>query len=183
MVTALNRFGFHATFVDWILAILNSARLPILVNGKVVGFFSCFPWGSSGRSSFSAFVCLAEEVFSRALSAAATEGRLTPLSYCRGATIPTHVLYTDDIMIFFTGTKRNIRELMSIFHKYSEVSVQIVNNAKSRFFTGSMSGTRAQMIDNMLGFSFGTIPFLYLGCHIFQGKPKVVHFQMITDKI
>jgi len=62
----------------------------------------------------------------------------------------THVLYVDDIIIFCTDTKRNIRELLNIFHKYSEVSGQIVNNAKSRFFTG---------------------------------KPKVDHYQMITDSL
>ncbi|GAU48881.1 hypothetical protein TSUD_406600 [Trifolium subterraneum] len=28
-----------------------------------------------------------------------------------------------------------------------------------------------------------TIPFTYLGCPIFVGKPKVIHFQAVTDKI
>jgi len=39
------------------------------------------------------------------------------------------------------------------------------------------------MIANMLAFSVGSVPFMYLGCPIFQGKPKVTHFRMITDKI
>jgi len=97
--------------------------------------------------------------------------------------IPTHVLYADDIMIFCTGLKSNIRELLSIFKRYSEVSGQIINNAKSRFFTGDMSGARTNMIANMLGFSLGAVPFQYLGCPIFKGKPKVIHFHMITDRI
>jgi len=72
--------------------------------------------------------------------------------------------------------KSNIRELLSIFHIYSEVSGQIINNAKSRFFTGAMSGTQTNMIATMLGFSMGTVPFQYLGCPIFLGKLKVIHF-------
>jgi hypothetical protein len=46
-----------------------------------------------------------------------------------------------------------------------------------------MTGSRAIMISNMLGFTVGTVPFQYLGCPIFQGKPKVIHFRMIADKI
>lgn len=120
--------------------------------------------------------CLAEEILSRALSMAAATRRLLPMSYCRGVSLPTHILYADDVMIFCTGTKRNIRVLLHIFQQYSEVSGQVINNAKSRFYTGAMNSTRAQMIAAMLGFSVGTVPFIYLGCPIFQGKPKVVHF-------
>jgi hypothetical protein len=105
------------------------------------------------------------------------------MSYCRGIFIPTHVSYADDIVIFCTWMKSNVRELLNIFQKYSEVSGQIINKAKSRFFIGAMSGTRTNMIANMLGFSVGTVPFQYLGCPILQGKPKVIHFRMITDRI
>jgi hypothetical protein len=46
-----------------------------------------------------------------------------------------------------------------------------------------MSVSLINMIADLLGFSVGTIPFQYLGCNIFQGKPKVIHFRMIADKI
>lgn len=105
------------------------------------------------------------------------------MSVCRGTVLPTHVLYADDIMIFCTGLKSNIRELLRIFHRYSAVSGQLINNAKSRFFTGAMNGSRTHMIATMLGFSLGAVPFQYLGCPIFHGKPKVAHFRIITDRI
>ena len=183
LVLVLSNFGFETTFIDWILAILKFARLSILVNGRAVGFFACSRGVRQGDPLSPMLFCLAEEVLSRALSGSVVRGRLTPMSYCRGTTFPTHVLHADDIMIFCTGLKRNIRELISIFNKYSAISGQIVNNSKSRFFMGSMSVTRINMIANMLGFSVGTVPFLYLGCPIFQGKPKVIHLRSITDKI
>ena len=46
-----------------------------------------------------------------------------------------------------------------------------------------MTGARANVISNMLGFPIGTVPFQYLGCPIFYGKPKVIHFRMIADII
>jgi len=39
------------------------------------------------------------------------------------------------------------------------------------------------MLAQMSGFSVGTHPFQYLGCPIFQGKPKCIHFQPIGDRI
>jgi len=46
-----------------------------------------------------------------------------------------------------------------------------------------MTAARVQMISALLGFIVGTVPFIYLGCPIFQGNSKVAHFQMIADRI
>jgi len=179
LLDVLRGFSFAETFVNWILAILNSTRPFVLVNGKTVGFFSCSR-GVRQRDPLSPLLfCLAEEVLSRSIFIAVTSGRLLPMTYCRGVYLPMHILYADDVMIFCTGTKRNIRVLLNIFQRYSEVSEKIINNAKSRLYSGAMNSTQAQMISDILGFTVGTVPFLYLGCPIFQGKPKVVHFQMI----
>jgi len=126
---------------------------------------------------------LAEEVLSRALSAAQSGGRITPMAYARGVSFPTHILYADDVLIFCIGTKVNIRCLLKIFQDYSEISGQIINHAKSRLFTSAMNGARVQMLAGLLGFTVGTILFNYLGCPIFKGKPKTAYFQCISDKI
>jgi len=105
LVLVLSNFVFATTFIDWILAILNSACLSILVNGKAVGFFACSRGVRQGDPLSPLLFCLAEEVLSRALSGSVARVCLTPMSYCRGTTLPTHVLYADDIMIFCTGDK------------------------------------------------------------------------------
>ena len=183
LVMVLSNFGFSPIFINWIVEILKSVRLSVLVNGKAISFFNCSRGVRQGDPFSPLLFCLAEEVLSRPLFDSSARGRLIPMSYYRGISFPTHVLYADDIMIFCTGLKSNIRELLSIFHKYSEVSGQTVNNEKSRFFKGNMSVTRKNMIANLLGFNVRFVAFLYLGCLIFQGKPKVMHFRMVTDKI
>lgn len=122
LILVLRRFGFHEKIVHWILVILKSARLSVLVNGKAVGFFSCSGGVRQGHPLSPLLFCLAEEVLSRALSIASTFGRLTPMSYCRGVSLPTQILYADDVLIFCTGTKHNLRILLTIFNKYSAVS-------------------------------------------------------------
>jgi len=67
--------------------------------------------------------------------------RLQPMSYCRGMSLPTHILYADDVFICCVGTKKNIRCLLGVFKEYSEASGQFVNFEKSKMFTGAMTVT------------------------------------------
>ena len=54
---------------------------------------------------------------------------------------------------------------------------------KTGFFTGAMTNVHVQMLAAMLGFSAGSIPFIYLGCPNFKGKSKGSHFLSVTDRI
>jgi len=172
MVAVLQKFGFSTLFTDWILAILHSSRLSILMNGEAEGFFSCSHGVRQEDPLTSLLFCIAEEVLCRAISMACYAGKIVPMFYCRGFSLPTHILHADDVLIFFVGTKQNIRCRLNFFNEYYAVSVQIINNSKSRFYSGDMTTSCSQMIAGMLGFSAGTIPFTYLGCPIFKGKPK-----------
>ena len=46
-----------------------------------------------------------------------------------------------------------------------------------------MIASHKLMLVQMCGFSVGAIPFKYLGCPIFKGKPRCIHFRAIVDKI
>jgi hypothetical protein len=183
LLAVLKQFGFGETFCTWIKAILHSAKLSVLVNGKLAGFFPCTRGVRQGDPLSPLLFCIAGDVLSRSILKASTEGKLTPMSLCRNVQVPTHVLYADDIMIFCKGSKSNIRNLMHIFHLYGEVSGQVINKQKSKFYSGAISNSRLLSITNLLGFGSGSIPFNYLGCPIFVGKPKTIHFKAITDKI
>jgi hypothetical protein len=129
LLAVLKQFGFGETFCTWIKAILHSARLSVLVNGKLAGFFPCTRGVRQGDplSPLLTSSPLGEDVLSRSILKPSTEGKLTLMSLCRNVQVPTHVLYADDIMVFCKGSKRNIRNLMHIFHLYGEVSVQVIN--------------------------------------------------------
>lgn len=89
--------------MNWITEILHSARLSVLVKGKAVGYFLCTRGVRHGDPLFPLLFCLAEEVLSRALTMAHDSGHLVPMPYCRGMSLPTHVLYADDIPSFCKG--------------------------------------------------------------------------------
>ncbi|GAU46013.1 hypothetical protein TSUD_401350 [Trifolium subterraneum] len=127
--------------------------------------------------------CIAEEVLSRAITIASDQGRIRPMNYCRGVNVPTHILYADEIMLFCKATQSNVRCILDIFQRYGESSGQIINKQKSKLYAGGISNARISSLASLLGFMTGSIPFNYLGCPIFQGKPKRQHFQAIADKI
>jgi hypothetical protein len=79
-------------------------------------------------------------------------------------------------MIFCKGTKKNMRCVLIIFTEYGVASGQLVSNAKSKFYAGSISNSRLVSFSSLLGFSIGCIPFSYLGCPIFVGKPNALYF-------
>ncbi|GAU28861.1 hypothetical protein TSUD_21990 [Trifolium subterraneum] len=157
LLAVLKQFGFMSIFSSWISEILLSAKLSVLVKGKSVGFFSCTRGVRQGDPLSPLLFCIAEDVLSRSISKALLDGKLSPMSLCRNVVIPTHVLYVDDIMV--------------------------INKQKSKFYPGSISNSRLTMITNLLGFTVGSTPFNYLGCPIFVGTPKVIHFKAIADKI
>jgi hypothetical protein len=183
LLSVLNSFGFHSVFCNWIRTILLSARLSVLVNGSIVGFFPCKRGVRQGDPLSPLLFCLAEEVLSRAIELKLVSGALQPMPYCKNMFLPTHVLYADDIFICCTGTRKNIKCLMQVFNSYSEVSGQLVSFEKSKLFTGAMTPNRSRNLARLSGFSLGAIPFNYLSCPIFQGRPRRAHFQAIVDRI
>jgi hypothetical protein len=112
-----------------------------------------------------------------------TAGTLQSMTLCRGIQVPSHVLYADDMMIFCKASKKNIQQLLHIFNLYGQVSGQLINKQKSKFYAGSISNARLVTLTNLLGFTSGSLPFTYLGCPIFMGKPKQIHLRALADRI
>jgi len=153
------------------------------VNGKAVGYFSCTRGVRQGDPLSPLLFCLVEECLSRFLELERVNNSLQPMSYCRGISLLTHILYADDVFICCVGSRKNIKCLLHILQTYSDISGQLVNFEKSKLFTGAMIVTRMNMLSHLSGFAVGTIPFQYLGYLIFYGKPKCIHFQPIVDRI
>jgi hypothetical protein len=97
--------------------------------------------------------------------------------------IPSHSFYADDLFIFCKGNLSGLRNLKSLFDQYAAESGQVISTAKSTIFSGSITPGRLALIVQLLNFNLGSLPFIYLGVPIFKGKPKVIHLQLIADKI
>ncbi|KAK3217931.1 hypothetical protein Dsin_011901 [Dipteronia sinensis] len=107
-----------------------------------------------------------------------------PISSTRGFSAPTHLLYVDDVLIFYRGTVRNLKNIMSAFEVYGNISCQLVNWVKSSiYFRSSVSPSRIGRLQSLVGMQIGQLPFSYLRVPLFRGKPKKSLLQPIADKI
>ena len=67
---------------------------------------------------------------------------------------------------------------------YVAASGQLVNPNKSFIYFGSVvTNRRRSRILSILEMRSGSLPFMYLGVPLFQGKPRRAHLQPLADKI
>ncbi|XP_057811612.1 uncharacterized protein LOC131025844 [Salvia miltiorrhiza] len=81
-----------------------SARLSILYNGRLTGYFACSRGVQQGDLLSPILFRIAEDVLSHLISSCVDSRRLTPMSFCRSSNFPTHLLYADDIILFCRAT-------------------------------------------------------------------------------
>lgn len=158
LLKVMHQFGFDLTFCNWVKVALLSAKLSISVNGNSVGYFSCKRGVRQGDPLSPLLLCLAEDVLSRANAKLVHQGKLLPMSSLRGYQVPSHVLYTDDILMFCRGTKKNMENIMSLFEKYNETSGQLISFDKSNFYPGNILARRLAGISQILGFKPSHLP-------------------------
>lgn len=176
MIHVLQAFGFYQIFVQWVHALLLSAKLSILINGRSVGYFSCGRGVRQGDPLSPLLFCLAEEVLSRGISLLVTSGQLQHISSPRGTLAPSHVLIADDVIVFCSGNQHNLLKTMNFFGDYGDVSGQIINKDKSQVFIGKHMNTRGHSISNFFGNPFGFSPFHVFGCSYFPWQTTCPSF-------
>ncbi|KAK3189490.1 hypothetical protein Dsin_029051 [Dipteronia sinensis] len=140
------------------ISFLRSSRLSVLINGSTEGYFHCSRGVRHGDLFPPLLFGIAEDFLSRLLSRMVDFSKLLPISSLRGFTAPTHLLYADDVMIFYRGTVQNLKNILIAFEVYGNISGQLVNWDWS-------------------------VAFLLLGDPVISGKPKKSELQLIADKI
>ncbi len=101
ILSVLGHFGFCETFVSWVKTILESARLSVLINGSPHGFFGCSRGVRQGDPLSPILFCIAEDFLSRGLAKLFSEKNLSTITTPRNCSAPSHVLFSDEIFIFF----------------------------------------------------------------------------------
>ncbi|MCI30164.1 RNA-directed DNA polymerase (Reverse transcriptase), partial [Trifolium medium] len=140
----------------------------ISINGAQHGYFNCSRGVRQGDPLSPLLFCIAEEVLSRGISKLVENGQLDLIKGSRTCHVPSHSLYADDVMIFCNGKLSGLEALRVLFTRYAHCSGQFINATKSTIFGGGIPQARLSHIANLLGFTVGTYPFIYLGVPIFK---------------
>ncbi|KAM7517189.1 hypothetical protein LguiA_006772 [Lonicera macranthoides] len=179
----LGAFGFDSIFVGWIKAILESARLSFLVNGRVAGYFQCSRGVRQGDPLSPLLFILAEEALNRALHALVDHGSIKRMASTRNSIPPSHVMYADDMIIFCNASLPTVKTLMQLLDDYGAASGQFVNKTKSHIVLGDITQRRQQHLKEITGMNVLVLPFTYLGVPVFRGKPSLRYLLPLYDAI
>lgn len=101
----------------------------------------------------------------------------------RNTMVPSHTLYSNDILSLCKGDLISINDISNILAIYVHCFGQTCNAAKYLIFAGEMNQFIHKTLADLFGFTMAFTHFIYLGAHIFIGRPKNVHFQFFVDKI
>lgn len=101
--------------------------------------------------------------------------KLQPMASPKNYTIPSYIMYVDEIIVFCRGTVKSIKELVNLFYVDDCVSGQIISHDKSIIYHGNINQRCLLEISRILGFRYDLALFGYLGVPIFKGKPRRCH--------
>ncbi|KAF5446730.1 hypothetical protein F2P56_032333 [Juglans regia] len=154
------------------------------MNGTPKGFFQSKRGLRQGDPLSPYLFIVMQEVLSRLIKHAADNGRIHPFFQARGTLLVSHLMYTDDIVIFANGSKRSIKGLMQVLNSYESWSGQVLSKEKSAiFFSKHILMSRKRSILRISGFSEGSFPFKYLGVPIVNGRLKAFDFTDLLGKV
>lgn len=113
---------------------------------------------------------LVGEGLKRRISKPDIEGVLYLMTDTIDVTIPYHILYVNDILIFYKVKLSNNISLNQLFTKYNQALEKVFSTTKSTIFFGSISNRRLNNIMELTIFSKGTLYFHTPKVPIFKVK-------------
>lgn len=124
ILLVLFAFSFSKKFCIWIHNIFQLAKLFIIINDTLEGYFSCscIVWQGDPHSPL--IFGLVEDFFCRYLLQLADSEAITTNTSPQGSPTTSHLLYANDILCLFKGTYTNLKNIIDALTFYGDLSGQ-----------------------------------------------------------
>lgn len=127
----LTRFGFHATWISWLMKCVSSVSYSFLINGGPQGNVLPSRGLRQGDPLSPYLFILCTEVLSGLCQQAMRSGTLPGVKVARNCPPINHLIFADDTMFFSKSNASSCATLVSILSRYELASGQSINRAKS----------------------------------------------------
>lgn len=115
LLHVMEAFGFSLQVCNLIRNCISSPWFSVIMNGVSKGFFKGGRCLRQGDLLSPLLFILVDEVLSRLLKQDFGEGKIEPFSHPRGVPLISHLLYSNDIVIFSNGSLKSLRNIVRIF--------------------------------------------------------------------
>ncbi|OIT04012.1 hypothetical protein A4A49_64304, partial [Nicotiana attenuata] len=172
--------GLHypAKFISWIMTCLKTVSYSISINGKPSSPFAA-KWGIRQGDPIPPYMfTLVMEYLSRLLKRMSKNPTFKSHPKCAKLNI-TQLGFAGDLLLFCKADKFSVQLLSKCFQDFSHASGPIAHPTKSSVYFAL--GVLEHQILDLLGFSKGMLPFIYLGVPLSSKRLSITQCQLLMD--
>ena len=166
------KMGFHPKWVDMIMAGVTLVSYSMLLNGAPSSFIKPSRGIRQGDPLSPYLFLLCTEGFSALLRNTAHHRDLHGVCCSQNGPSITHLLFADDILLFFNASLSECHIIKEIFHVYELASGQKINSDKSSIFFSTNTLQSLQEIKCFFNANSNVPLEKYLGLPPIIGKGK-----------
>ncbi|KAL0309137.1 UNVERIFIED_CONTAM: hypothetical protein Sradi_5856000 [Sesamum radiatum] len=126
----LLRLGFESEFVELIMLLVTIVSYPLTLNGEPFGYFHIERGIRQGDPLSPYLFIFCAKTFSCLIQKTEAQGAIQGIQISSEAPSISHLLFTDDNLLFCRAIERQIEEIRSILALYANASGQEVNFSK-----------------------------------------------------
>ncbi|XP_019255054.1 PREDICTED: uncharacterized protein LOC109233627 [Nicotiana attenuata] len=184
----MRRPGFSEKIIDMVWRTLSNDWYSVIVNGTRCGFFHSTRGLKQGDPLSPSLFILGAELLSRMLNNLSHDQFFNGFYMEKRGPQVTHLSFADDVIIFTSGCRTSLTKIMKILQDYEQISGQQINKKKSHFMTAPSAFQHSnRRIQQVTGFtrkdSVKDSPITYLGCPLYTGRKRIVHFNGLISKV
>lgn len=180
----LLKLGFARQWIEWMMFCVSFIDFRVLVNDQLIGLI--FPGrGLRQGDPLSPYLyVLCAEGLTALFKDAERSGQLHGCKVCKGAPSVSHLLFTDDSILFFQSSITEARRVEEILNIYEVASGQAINYSKSGIvFSSNVVDVLQDAISFILEV-WGSLDMnRYLGMPSLIGRRKKAVFSYLKDRL
>ncbi|KAL5568331.1 hypothetical protein UlMin_024906 [Ulmus minor] len=179
----LQAFGFHLTWIHWVITCCSTISMTLMLNGAPIHNFAPKHGLRQGDPLSPYLLIIVMEVLSRLINQKVDNGLISRFRLSRGTPALHHIFFADDVFLMgkcSVNEALHFKECLDVFCGWSG---QAFNPQKSNiFFNSVVNRLVAGLVAAMMGFSRITPNSVYLGLPLFRSR-KIKDFSFLLKQL
>ena len=152
----LTHLVFRYDFVRWIMGCVSSTSIVVLINGAASDFFNPQRGLCQGCPLSPLLFLLVAEGINLIIKEAKRQGELKGIEVGLNLWV-THLLFVDDILLFFDGSRDDFHCLKRILDLFLKATGLVINENKSSITTAGLSISEVNRAKELLSFEANSL--------------------------
>jgi hypothetical protein len=127
---AMQKIGFDHRWVKWIMTCVTTVRYNVKFNGAILDSFVPSRGLRQGDPLSPFLFLFIADGLSALLRQAIEQQHITPVKVCAHAPGVSHLLFTEDTLLFFKANPLEAQQAKRVIEAYAKATGQLINNSK-----------------------------------------------------